>query len=78
MRESERETGLPEVVVKVVGALLVGLVGEDDAGTTVVFLGGGMLYEAHRGWTVGHAGCLSRCCVAIRVGDQDIFIAMRG
>lgn len=68
---------IPEVVVEIVGAGFVGLVGEDDAGTAVVVLAVGVRDETFLGWAVGHLGRVAWSRVAVRVRDQDAFVAVR-
>ena len=77
MGNGGEDGNLPEVVVEVVCARFVGFVGEDDSGTAVVVLAGGVLDEALLGWAVGHLGVVARGCVAVGVGNQDIFVTLR-
>lgn len=57
--------GLPEVVVKVVGAGFVGLVGEYYTGPAMIVLSGRVLDEAFLCWAMRHAGMMAWGCVAI-------------
>ena len=68
---------LPEVVVEVVRAGFVGLVGEDYTGPAVVVLAGRVLDEALLRWAVRHVGRGAWGRVAVGVGDQDVFVAVR-
>ena len=69
---------LPEVVVEVVCAGFVGFVGEDDAWSAVVVLAGCVRDEALLCWAVGHVRSLTWRGITIRVGDEDVFVALGG
>ena len=64
-----RELYVPEVVVEVVRAGFVGFVGEDNAGTTVVLLTGGVHDEVFLDCAVRHDGLVAWGCVAVGIGD---------
>ena len=77
MKGGRGEESLPEVVVEVVSAGFVGFVGEDYAGSAVVVLAGGVRDEALLCWAVGHLRLVTWGGITIRVGDKDIFVALR-
>ena len=68
---------LPEVVVEVVSAGFVGFVGEHDTGSAVVVFAGSVRDETLLCWAVGHLRSLAWGGITIRVGDEDVFVALR-
>lgn len=56
---------LPEIIVEVVGAGLVGFVAEDDARSAMVGLTGGVGDKAFWRWAVRHGGIVAWGRVAV-------------